>query len=296
MNTMSTKGTGTALVTPFDQNGHVDHSALERLVDHVIEGGVEYLVVLGTTAESATLKDAEQKEVISTIINANNFRIPMVLGMGGNNTAALVQKLKQSDLSAFSSILSVAPYYNKPQQEGLYLHFKEVIDACPIPVILYNVPGRTSSNISADTCLRLAHDSEKVIAVKEASGDMGQIMQIVRQAPDHFSVLSGDDNLTLPMISVGAKGVISVSGQLVPKDFSRMVRAALRSEMDEARRLHYKLYELTECLFEEGNPAGVKAGLAELGICNEWVRLPLSAVSQDLKGRIANLLKRISDA
>ena len=286
-------GTGVALITPFKQNGSVDHTALEALLDHVTEGGVGFLVAMGTTAESATLDDEERREVLQTIQEKNQKKLPLVIGVGGNNTRAVVGQLERLDVADYDAVLSVAPYYNKPTQSGLQAHFNSVIEASPLPVILYNVPGRTSSNISAETCLNLARSSEKVIAVKEASGDLQQVMEILKEAPEHFSLLSGDDNLTYPMLALGAKGVISVSGQLVPKLFSKMMRLALSGQMEEARSIHYKLFTLTDLLFQEGNPAGVKAGLSALGICEKAVRLPLVSATPELQSRIQKELLQL---
>ncbi len=283
-------GTGVALITPFKENGSVDHKALEALLDHVTDGGVDFLVAMGTTAESATLDDEERREVLQTIQEKNQKKLPLVIGVGGNNTRAVVGQLERLDAASFDAVLSVAPYYNKPTQNGLQAHFTSVIDASPLPVILYNVPGRTSSNISAETCLNLARSSEKVIAVKEASGNLQQVMEILKGAPEHFSLLSGDDNLTFPMLALGASGVISVSGQLVPKLFSKMMRLALSGQMEEARSIHYKLFTLTDLLFQEGNPAGVKAGLSILGVCEKAVRLPLVPASDGLLEHIRSEL------
>ena len=293
MNTIIS-GTGVALITPFKENGSVDHAALEALLDHVTEGGVNFLVAMGTTAESATLDPEERMEVLQLIQEKNQKKLPLVIGVGGNNTRAVVGQLERLDAAAYDAVLSVAPYYNKPTQNGLQAHFTSVIEASPLPVILYNVPGRTSSNISAETCLNLACSSEKVIAVKEASGNLQQVMEILKDAPDHFSLLSGDDNLTFPMLALGASGVISVSGQLVPKLFSKMMRLALSGQMEAARSIHYKLFALTDLLFQEGNPAGVKAGLSILGVCEKAVRLPLVARSQDLHARIQKELEELN--
>lgn len=289
------QGTGVALVTPFDNSGAVDYQALEKLVQYVSKGGVEFLVVLGTTAESVTLSADEKRKVLQKVKDSNTQNLPIVLGLGGNNTAQVVAELQSLDSNGLSAILSVAPYYNKPTQAGIEAHFKAIIDASPIPVILYNVPGRTSSNISASTCLKLAAYSEKVIAVKEASGNMNQIMEVIDNAPEHFVVLSGDDNLTLAMLAMGANGVISVSGQLMPRTFSDMVREGIAGQMESARQKHYSLFELTNLLFEEGNPAGVKAGLELKGICEPSVRLPLIEASSELKEKIALIVSNWTD-
>lgn len=293
MKAFDPKGTGVALVTPFLSNGSIDWNGLRNLIRHVTKGGVEFLVVLGTTAESATLSTDEKQQLIQAVLEENKGQLPVVLGVGGNNTAALVKQLETLDTTGISAILSVAPYYNKPTQAGIIAHFKALEAASPLPIILYNVPGRTSSNISAASCLELAHYSKRFIAVKEASGNMTQIMEILKGAPAHFSVLSGDDNLTLSMMALGARGVISVSGQLEPEIFSQMVRDLLYLRLDDARKKHFKLFRLTELLFAEGNPAGVKAALALKGICEPHVRLPLVPASpiltQELSSELASL-------
>ena len=243
-----------------------------------------------TVTGSSITPAAELVSNSQTIQEKNQKKLPLVIGVGGNNTRAVVGQLERLDAASFDAVLSVAPYYNKPTQNGLQAHFTSVIDASPLPVILYNVPGRTSSNISAETCLNLARSSEKVIAVKEASGNLQQVMEILKDAPEHFSLLSGDDNLTFPMLALGASGVISVSGQLVPKLFSKMMRLALSGQMEEARSIHYKLFTLTDLLFQEGNPAGVKAGLSILGVCEKAVRLPLVPASDGLLEHIRSEL------
>lgn len=294
MKAFDPKGTGVALVTPFQADGSVDFTGLKKLVRHVTKGGVEFLVVLGTTAESATLSAEEKQLVIQTVLEENKEQLPVVLGVGGNHTAALVKQLESLDINGLSAILSVAPYYNKPTQAGIIAHFKALEAASPLPIILYNVPGRTSSNISAASCLALAHYSQKFIAVKEASGNMTQIMEILQAAPAHFSVLSGDDNLTLAMMALGARGVISVSGQLEPEIFSQMVRDMLYLRLEDARKKHFQLYQLTELLFAEGNPAGVKAALALKGICEPHVRLPLVPASESLTYSLSTALASLS--
>lgn len=268
-------GTGVAIVTPFTSKGDVDYLALTKLVEHLIKGRVEYIVVLGTTGETATLSKDEKKQVIQHIIKVNKNRLPLVLGVGGNNTAELVEQLKKDDLSGFSAILSVSPYYNKPSQEGIYQHYKAIAKASPLPIILYNVPGRTASNIAAETTLRLANEFKNIIAIKEASGNIEQCMKIIKYRPDNFLIISGDDNLTLPLIACGADGVISVVANAYPKDFSDMVRFALVHDFKKAQKLHYKLMEITEQLFVDGNPGGVKVVLAQKKITQPAVRLPL---------------------
>lgn len=287
-------GTGVALVTPFKKDFSVDIEALKRIVNFVIDGGVEYLVVLGTTAETATLTADEQELVIATIIEANNGRLPLVLGVGGNNTYKVVEELKSRDFSKFSAILSVSPYYNKPTQEGIYQHFKAVAEASPVPVILYNVPGRTASNMLPSTVVRLANDFKNIIGIKEAAGDIVQAMKLIQNAPKGFLVISGDDMITLPMVLAGGSGVISVIGEGFPKQFSEMVRLGLQRKVDEAYQLHYTLADSIDMIFEQGNPAGIKEVFKTLGLSENTVRLPLVNVNQDLAVRLENFTKKIS--
>ncbi|RBA28133.1 4-hydroxy-tetrahydrodipicolinate synthase [Flavobacterium tibetense] len=284
-------GTGVALVTPFKNDFSVDVEALTRIVNYVIDGGVEYLVVLGTTAESATLSVEEKELVIATIVNANAGRLPLVLGVGGNNTAKVIEELKSRDFSNFDAILSVSPYYNKPTQEGIYQHFKAVADASPIPVILYNVPGRTASNMLPTTVARIANDCKNVIGIKEAAGDIVQAMKLIQITPKGFLVISGDDMITLPMVLAGGAGVISVIGEGFPKDFSEMVRLGLQRKVDEAYQLHYKLADAIDMIFEQGNPAGIKEVFKSLGLSENTVRLPLVSVNDDLANRLDNFTK-----
>ncbi len=286
-------GTGVALVTPFRKDFSVDVAALERIVNYVIEGGVEYLVVLGTTAETATLTQDEKELVIATVVKANAGRLPLVLGVGGNNTAEVVKELKTRDFSDFSAILSVSPYYNKPTQEGIYQHFKAVAEASPIPVILYNVPGRTSSNMLPTTVMRIAKDCKNVIGIKEAAGDIVQAMKLIQTKPEGFLVISGDDMITLPMVLAGGAGVISVIGEGFPKEFSEMVRLGLQRKVDEAYKLHYSLVESIDMIFEQGNPGGIKEVFKALGLSENTVRLPLVNVNDDLAQRLHNFTKRM---
>jgi len=279
-------GTGVALVTPFKKDFSVDHKALEKIINYVIDGGVEYLVVLGTTGEPATLTSIEKEEVINTIVKVNNNRLPLVLGVGGNNTMQLVEELGTRDFSAFTAILSVSPYYNKPTQEGIYQHFRAIANASPIPVILYNVPGRTGSNVLPSTVLRLAKEFSNVIGVKEAAGDIVQAMKIIQYKPKDFLVISGDDIITLPMVLAGGSGVISVIGQGFPNEFSQMVRLGLERKVDEAYALHYKIADVTDMIFEQGNPAGIKQVFKALGLSENAVRLPLVVVNEDLANRL----------
>jgi len=283
------KGTGVALVTPFHQYGTIDFTALGELVKHVINGGADFLVVLGTTSEAPVLSNDEKIAVLNHILEVNNGKLPVIVGAGGNNTQGVVNLLKSMDFEGISGILSVAPYYNKPNQKVLYYHFKAIASACPVPIILYNVPGRTSSNISAETTLRLAEEFENITAVKEASGDLSQIMQIIKNRPDGFSVLSGDDALTYTMMALGADGVISVVANAFPKQFSKMVRLSLAGDYNEARELHYELLEVMEALFEDGNPAGVKAALDNMGIVSNNLRLPLVKANKATYKKIATL-------
>lgn len=288
------EGTGVALVTPFKKDFSVDVEALQRIVEFVTKGNVEYLVVLGTTAESATLSQDEKELVIKTIVEANAGKLPLVLGVGGNNTLKVVEELKTRDLFKFDAILSVSPYYNKPTQEGIYQHFKAVAEASPIPVILYNVPGRTASNVLPSTIIRLANDFKNVIAVKEAAGDIVQAMKLIQNKPEGFLVISGDDMVTLPMVLSGGSGVISVIGQGFPKEFSEMVRLGLQRKVDEAYELHYLLSDSIDMIFEQGNPAGIKEVFKSLGLSENTVRLPLVNVDDNLANRLNNFTKKIS--
>jgi 4-hydroxy-tetrahydrodipicolinate synthase len=284
-------GTGVALVTPFKKDFSVDIEALQRIVNFSIDGGVEYLVVMGTTAENATLTQAEKELVIDTVINTNKGRLPVVLGVGGNNTLQIVEELKTRDFSAFEAILSVSPYYNKPTQEGIYQHFKAIAEASPIPVILYNVPGRTASNMLPSTVIRLANDFDNVVAIKEAAGDMAQALQLIKNAPKDFLVISGDDMIALPIVLAGGAGVISVIGQGFPKEFSEMIRLGLNRKVNEAFKTQYFLSDCIDMIFEQGNPAGIKQVFQALGIAENTVRLPLVAVDDSLAGRLNEFVK-----
>lgn len=286
-------GTGVAIVTPFTKKGAVDTGALTKLVKHLIAGKVEYLVINGTTGESVTLTSDEKQEVIETVIKANGNKLPLVLGIGGNNTQEVVNTIKKTNLKPFEAILSVAPYYNKPNQEGYYQHYKAVAQSTKTPVILYNVPGRTGSNVTADTQLRIAGDFKNIVATKEASGNLEQMMKIIKNRPKHFSLISGDDTLTLPIIAAGGIGVISVVANAFPKDFSNMVRACLKHDFKAAQPLHYKLLDITEQLFADGNPGGIKYALSRLGICESTVRLPLCEPNDAVKEKIKTLVNRL---
>lgn len=284
-------GTGVALVTPFKKDFSVDTEALIRIVNFVIDGGVEYLVVLGTTAESATLSAEEKELVIQTIKTTNAGRLPLVLGVGGNNTMKVVKELQTIDITGFSAILSVSPYYNKPSQEGIYQHFKKISEVSPLPIILYNVPGRTASNMLPSTVVRLANDFKNIIAIKEASGDFLQAMKLIRLVPKDFLVISGDDMITLPMILAGGAGVISVIGEGFPKEFSEMVRLGLKHKVTEAYELHNKLADAIDMIFEQGNPAGIKELFKIRALSENTVRLPLVNVDENLASRLENFVK-----
>jgi 4-hydroxy-tetrahydrodipicolinate synthase len=287
-------GTGVALVTPFNKDFSVDVEALKRIVNYQIDNGISYLVVLGTTAENATLNQEEKELVIQTIIETNNGRLPLVLGVGGNNTLRVVEELKTRDFSKFSAILSVSPYYNKPTQEGIYQHFKAISEASPIPVILYNVPGRTASNMLPETVIRLANDFKNIIAIKEAAGDLVQAMKIIQHKPKGFLVISGDDMMALPIVLAGGSGVISVIGQGFPRAFSRLIQFGLDRKVDEAYKLQYQLAESIDMIFEQGNPGGIKEVLKSLGLSTNVLRLPLVNVSEDLSNRLEAITKKIN--
>lgn len=286
-------GTGVALITPFKDDFTIDIDALHRVVNFSIDGGIEYLVVLGTTAENATLSEEEKELVIRTVIEVNAGRLPLVLGVGGNNTLNVVEELRTRDLSAFVAVLSVSPYYNKPSQEGIYQHFKAVSEASPIPVILYNVPGRTSSNMLPATVLRLANDFENIVAIKEAAGDLVQAMQLLKNKPKDFLVISGDDMIALPVVLAGGAGVISVIGQGFPKEFSEMIRLGLNRKVDDAFKLQYLLADCIDMIFEQGNPAGIKEVFSILGITENVVRLPLVSVDESLSSRLDIFVKKM---
>lgn len=279
-------GIGVALVTPFNSDSSIDFNSLEKLVNHVIEGGVNFLVALGSTGETPTLNREEQQKVLSFIVEKCNGRVPVVCGIAGNNTAEVVSNVKTYDLTGVAAILSASPHYNKPSQEGIYQHFKAIAQATELPIILYNVPGRTGSNMAPATVLKLANDFKNIIAIKEASGNLSQCMDIVKDKPAHFAVLSGDDDLILPQASIGMEGVISVAANSFPKEFCTMVNHALTGNFAEARKGHYKLIDGIRLLFAEGNPTGVKCTLDELGVCPAYVRLPLVPATDDLRAKI----------
>ncbi len=286
------KGTGVAIVTPFNKDSTVDYKSLNKLIDFIIKGGVEYVVVLGTTGESVTLSKEEKQSVVTHVIENVNKRVPIVLGLGGNNTQEILSSFKKSsDFNNIDAILSVSPYYNKPNQRGIYQHYKAIAEASPLPIILYNVPGRTASNILPDTTIKLANDFKNIIAVKEASGNLEQCMKIIKHRPKDFMVISGDDMITLPMLASGADGVISVVANAFPKDFSEMTRQMLTGNVKEAQKLHYKLTDIIEQLFADGNPAGVKAVLEMMKICSANVRLPLVNVNKGTQNALKEMVE-----
>jgi 4-hydroxy-tetrahydrodipicolinate synthase len=273
-------GTGIAIVTPFHGDGKIDWDSFRKLVEFWIEGRVEYLVVLGTTGESATIHGREKQEVFSFIAHAVGGRLPLVAGIGGNDTLEVIEGFKKFDLSGYDAILSVSPYYNKPNQEGLYQHYKALNDASPLPIMMYNVPARTGMNVSAETQLRIAHSCKKIFATKEASGNFDQVNQIIKNKPADFMVISGDDPITLPMIALGAEGLVSVVANAYPRDYSDMVRLCLEGKFKEAQQLHYRYTDIISSMFTEGSPAGVKAYLAEMDLCEYTFRLPVCGVSE----------------
>ncbi len=286
LNLQKLKGTGVALVTPFLKSGAVDFNGLTNLVNHVANGKVEYLVVLGTTGESITLDKDEKKQILACVISANKKKLPIVLGVGGSNTQDILSELTTENIKGVDAILSVTPYYNKPTQNGLYAHFKAIATKSPVPIILYNVPARTSVNMTAETQLRLANDFENIVATKEASGNLEQIMSIIQNKPKDFIVISGDDPMSLALIACGAEGLISVVANAYPKQTSELVRLAMKHKIAAAQKPHYQLMDITKLMFAEGNPAGVKTVLQNLGICSNYVRLPLVAASKDLSRKI----------
>lgn len=289
------KGTGVAIITPFKKDLSIDFNSLDKLVKHLIKGGVNYLVVLGTTGETATLNKDEKLAVLNCVIESADNKVPIVLGIGGNNTYEVVNTIKNTDFTNIDAILSVAPYYNKPTQAGIYKHYKEISSASPIPIILYNVPGRTGVNISAETTLKLANDFKNIVAIKEASGNFSQIMNIIKNKPENFSVISGDDAITLPLIFAGANGVISVTANALPKEVSEMVQASLKGDHKIAKKLHYKIFNFSENIFLEGSPGGIKAALKHLSISEEFVRLPLEPVSRKTAKIITEEMSAISE-
>ena len=287
-------GTGVAIITPFRNDGSIDFKSLGKLLEHIIKGGVDYVVPLGTTGESVTITKDEKKAVVNFVTDTVASRIPVVVGIGGNNTQEVLDAIGHFDFTSIDGLLSVAPYYNKPSQQGFYQHFKSIAGTSPVPVIVYNVPGRTGSNMVAETTIKLATDCKNIVAVKEASGNMGQIMQIIKNKPKDFQVISGDDVLTLPMMAVGATGAISVIANACPKSFSEMVNHALKGNFEKASLLHYRLLEIMNAIFEEGSPSGIKAALEILKISQNNLRLPLVPVSAVLANKLEGLLKGIN--
>jgi 4-hydroxy-tetrahydrodipicolinate synthase len=286
------RGTGAALITPFTKTMEVDYNALGKLLDYVINNGVNYVVTLGTTGETPTLTSEEKLKIIDYTFSKVNGRIPIVVGIGGNNTSEVIKNLKSYPIDKAVAVLSASPYYNKPSQEGIYQHYKALAEASSKPVILYNVPGRTGSNIAASTTLRLAKEIKNIGGIKEASGNMVQCMHILKDTPSDFLVVSGDDHLTLPLIACGMDGVISVAANCFPKDFSEMVKNALEGNFNKARELHYKCLEGNDLLFAENNPAGVKSFLAKQGIIENYLRLPLVPLSEDLDQKVQYFLSK----
>ena len=289
------KGTGVALVTPFRKEGGVDYNALQKLVEFQIENGVNYLVVQGTTGESVTLNDNEKQAVLDYVIDINKSRLPIVLGVGGNHTSSVVSQLSKFNSTAIDAYLSVSPYYNKPPQKGIIAHYKEIADATDKPIILYNVPGRTASNMTSETTLELAHSLSNIIGVKEASGNLEQIMEVISGKPSDFLVISGDDALTLPHIACGGDGVISVVANAFPKRFSSMVYHALRGDLKKARSFHYELFPIIQQLFADGNPGGIKYVLKLINIGEDYMRLPLVNINDDTAKKLYKLVADIDD-
>lgn len=286
-------GTGIALITPFNEDFTVDYGSLVRIVNHVIDGGADFLVALGTTSEAPTLTAAEKNSVVNTILRANNSRLPVLLGMGGNNTQAVIEAVKTQDFTGIDGILSVVPFYNKPNQRGMKAHFEAIADASPVPVVVYNVPGRVGVNLQAATCVELAKHPN-IIAVKEASGNLMQIMEILRDKPADFNVLSGDDGITQPLMALGASGVISVAANAYTRQFSRMMHAMKEGRTEEALRLHFAMLRMNQLIFADGNPAGIKCLMSLMGLCKNVLRLPLVPVSETVAANIAEEWKVIS--
>ena len=284
------RGTGVAIVTPFHSSGNIDFGSFEKLLEHVIGNGINYIVALGTTGESATLSRDEKVAVINFVTEVVNKRVPVIIGIGGNNTQEIINTIKVTGFENINAILSVSPYYNKPQQQGIYNHYRAIAGACPVPVILYNVPGRTSSNISADTTLKLAREIKNIVGIKEASGNLLQCMDIIKNRPKDFLVISGDDALTLPIVTLGGDGVISVVANAFPGKFSDMVNMALNGKIEKAKSIHYSLLDIINALFMDGNPSGIKAALNILGICEKYVRLPLVNVNDETQARLEDLI------
>lgn len=287
------KGLGIALVTPFKSDGSVDYESLTRLIEYQLDNGADFLCILATTGETPCLTADEKKKIKELVISLAKGRVPILMGCGGNNTAAVIEELKTSDWHGIDGVLSVCPYYNKPSQEGLYQHFKSIAAATKLPVVLYNVPGRTGVNLQASTTVRLAKDCPNIVAIKEASGNLEQVDEIIKNKPDDFDVISGDDSLTFPMISCGAVGVISVIGNALPKEFSKMIRLEFRGEYEGARKIHHKFTDLFSLLFVDGNPAGVKAMLHEMGMIENVLRLPLVPTRISTLQKMSEIMKEL---
>lgn len=287
------KGTGVALITPFNKDYSIDFDSLANVIEHCISGKLEYLVALGTTGESPTLNKDEKKQVYKFIAEQTRGRVPLVAGIGGNDTRDVCDTIKSFDFTGYEAILSVSPFYNKPNQEGIYMHYMELAKVAPKPIIIYNVPGRTGAGINAATTIRLANASDKFIATKEASGNAEIFMDILKDKPQHFSVISGDDNLTVPFLAMGMTGVISVIAQAYPKLFSDMVRFALDGKFTEAREIHFRLYEMMKTIFADGSPGGIKVVMESMGLCKNVVRLPLAPVSKQVEEKLLGLAKEL---
>jgi len=286
MNSKIFEGTGVALVTPFRKDGSIDFKAFEKLLEHVITDGVDFLVALGTTSEYPTLSHSEQNAVVNFIKEINNRRIPLMLGIGGNSTTDVIKKIQETDFTDIDAILSVVPYYNKPSQKGMIQHFMSIAAASPVPIVLYNVPGRTGKNMEADTAIYLAHNNPNIIGIKEASGDLIQVMNIIKRKPDNFLVLSGEDALTMPLIAAGANGIISVTANAYPKAIAKMVKAGLAGDNKTAQKIHNDLLQFSQLIFEDGNPSGIKAALQIKEIVHSAVRMPLTTINRSLYGKI----------
>ena len=286
------KGTGVAIVTPFTSKGNIDNKGLKKLVNHLINGNVDYIVALGTTGEAATLNKEEKKEVVHLVLEYTNERVPVVLGLGGNNTSEVCNDFKLYDFKNISAILSVSPFYNKPNQKGIVEHYKQISNVSPVPIILYNVPSRTGSNLNADTTLQLANEFKNIRAIKEASGNIEQCMRIIANKPKNFELISGDDNLTFPLMACGAGGVISVAAMVYPDKFSTMINHCLKGEFQKALKLHYQIMPVTDLLFADGNPGGVKEALNILGICEPYLRLPLYAPNKHVVESLKKLVNK----
>jgi 4-hydroxy-tetrahydrodipicolinate synthase len=287
------RGTGVAIITPFKNDSSIDFSALGRVTNHIIKGGVNYIVVLGTTGESVTLSKDEKKAVVCQIKEVIDNRVPLVVGIGGNNTQEVINQVRNTDMNGVDGILSVAPYYNKPNQRGIFQHFKAIANACPVPVILYNVPGRTGCNISSETCIELAHECENIVAVKEASGNLEQIMRIVKDKPENFLVISGNDMDTLPICALGGAGIISVLANAFPAQCSELTNLSLKLNFKAAREIQFRFLEMIELCFVDGNPAGVKAMMSMMNLCSNNLRLPLVPVSKPVYTRIQKAMEEI---